>query len=81
MLDNQTYISNRTYNKGIVGCSKNKCPCRVWISCSRYVDITVQQQKLKYKSEHPDQFSIDIQEYYKNCFKIRYEYPDGFGNG
>lgn len=31
------------------GCNR-KCPCRIWVSCPKYVDTHSQMMRLKYKN-------------------------------
>jgi hypothetical protein len=74
---NNEHDKYNEYNTATKGCNK-KCPCRIWIQCPYYVDITEQQKRLKSKS---DKTSEIIHNWYDKYFRIKYEYPDGFGNG
>jgi hypothetical protein len=65
------------YDKSTKGCNK-KCPCRIWTQCPYYIDITEQQRRIKSKS---DKKSENVHNWYDKYFRIRYEHPDGFGNG
>ena len=75
--DKEKYRENRGYNRSIKGCNR-RCPCREWVNCPAYVDITEQRRRLKNKSD--ESFKI-IHKWYDVNFRIRYEYPDSFGNG
>lgn len=65
------------YNKAINGCGK-RCPCRGWVNCPAYVDITEQITRLKNKS---DKDYSSIHEWYDTNFRNKYEYGDILGNG
>ena len=65
------------YNTAISGCHK-KCPCRGWINCPAYVDVTEQQKRLKYKD---NKIWEEIHSWYDSVFRNKYEYSDIFGNG
>jgi hypothetical protein len=65
------------YNTAISGCGK-RCPCRGWVNCPAYVDITEQIIRLKNKS---DKDYGSIHEWYDTNFRNKYEYCDIFGNG
>lgn len=66
------------YNRCTTGCNKKRCPCRGWINCPAYVDVTEQTRRLKNKS---DKCYNDIREWYDANFRIQYGYGDIFGNG
>jgi hypothetical protein len=72
--NNENYRLNRGYK---TGCYK-KCPCRGWINCPAYVDVTEQQQRLKRKSDGSWK-GINI--WYETNFRIKYEYGDSIANG
>jgi hypothetical protein len=57
------------------GC-KAKCPYRLWINCPQYINLKAQQYKLKKKK-----YNKNIEEYYKNVFKINYELSTSIQNG
>jgi hypothetical protein len=65
------------YNKATRDCWK-KCPCRVWTQCRHYVDVTDQQSRLKYKNNRVFE---EINKWYEENFRVKYEYSDIFGNG
>jgi hypothetical protein len=65
------------YDVSIRGCGK-KCPCRTWAQCRQYVDITEQQNRLKYKD---NKLWEEIHTWYDSVFRNNYEYSDIFGNG
>jgi hypothetical protein len=65
------------YDVSIRGCNK-RCPCRGWINCPAYVDITEQQKRLKNKS---DENYNDIHKWYETNFRIQYEHGEILGNG
>ena len=75
--DREKYKLNRGYNTKITGCNK-RCPCRSWINCPAYVDITEQQQRLKRKS---DGTWNGINKWYEANFRLKYETVDSMGNG
>ena len=58
------------------GCKERKCPCRMWINCSTYVDATRQQNRLKKK-----EYKESIKHYYDNTFKLQIGMPDVTVNG
>lgn len=71
------FKSETYYNTAISGCGK-RCPCRGWVNCPAYVDITEQIARLKNKSYK--NYS-NIHEWYDTNFRIQYGYGDIFGNG
>lgn len=67
----------KQYKEGIVfasGCEQRKCPCRKWISCSRY-------NSKVWQDLHPEELNIDLHNWYDIHFRINYQYPDILGNG
>lgn len=58
------------YEKGVTGCNKVKCPCRVWSQCGYY-------NKMKWKDSRgeEDGHMKAIWEYYNNMFRIAYDMP------
>lgn len=78
---NKWQIQQYINKEGIVfanGCGHRNCPCRLWIQCSRYVDIEEQQKRLKRKADNDYKL---VHSWYETNFRIKYEYPDSFGNG
>ncbi len=58
------------------GCSNRKCPCAMWVNCSRYVDMYLQYQRLMTKKRNPF-----IEEWYRTYFRREDKMVDIFGNG
>lgn len=77
MLDKDKYKLNRGYNVSVSGCNK-RCPCRQWVNCAYYVDVTDQQRRLKNKSTDTIK---SIHKWYEVNFRIKYEHADSVGNG
>lgn len=66
------------YDTNIRGCAK-KCPCRTWVQCHNYIDITEQQMRLRYKD---NKIFEEINEWYENFFKYKPGLPDAtYPNG
>lgn len=61
---------------GSNGCASKRCPCRTWINCSYYTDITKQHQRLANKQK-----KSYIEEYYDTYFKDEEKLADGVANG
>lgn len=76
-IDQGSIKSDTCCDTATRGCAR-KCPCRLWIQCNYYVDITERQAKLKNKS---DKGYSDICEWYDTNFRIQYGYGDILGNG
>lgn len=61
------------------GCTERSCPCLMWVNCRQYEQIY--NKKWRQQHYNSDRHIAIIDEWYRNNFKLRYEYPDGFGNG
>ncbi len=69
---------NIYYDTSIRGCAK-KCPCRTWVQCHHYTDITEQQMRLRHKD---NKIFEEIHDWYENFFKHNHGLPDGmYPNG
>lgn len=57
----------------VTGCNR-KCPCRMWVNCSSYVDQKEQRNRLKRKSYR-------FEEWYKDHFREDIRMPDIAASG
>jgi hypothetical protein len=55
-------------------CIGIKCPCRLWTQCSKY-------NSKVWEDIHPEEFDIDLHNWYDTNFRVQYAYTDIFGNG
>ena len=70
-------IDQIKYKEGIAfanGCSRKKCPCRIWTQCSKY-------NSKVWEDLHPEQLNKEIHDWYETNFRVQYVYSDIFGNG
>ncbi len=57
-----------------IGCKERKCPCRMWVNCSNYVDLQKQAWRLKNKE-------YDFDEWYRVNFRAEIKMGDVVVNG
>ena len=77
----KSYKENNYKENNTSKCSPGKkCPCRLWVNCSQYVDITEQQNRLKRKLEM-NNHDEDIKLWYTENFRIIYDMPSSIPNG
>lgn len=55
-------------------CLGIKCPCKSWIQCHKY-NTNI------WKSIHPEEFNIELHNWYDTIFRIKYEHGENIGNG
>lgn len=55
-------------------CTGIRCPCRKWVSCSRY-------NSKVWEDIHPEQFDEELHRWYDTNFRISYENGENLGNG
>lgn len=59
------------------GCAGRSCPCDMWTQCRNYTDIRTR----KWKYNHNDKHIIDINSWYRDFFRMKYECPEIYPNG
>ena len=76
-IDQRSTINDICCDSTTRGCAR-KCPCRIWAQCNYYVDITERQARLKYKNNKSWK---EINDWYDDMFRAKYEHSDMLGNG
>ncbi len=55
-----------------------KCPCRLWINCPQYIDITTQNIRLKIKNGN---INDEIAKWYITYFRVNGDFHDLYSSG